>query len=58
MEAAVHHERAAALNPAPLAKAALARAADDCRSRAEAMWPETCIDRFVLFVIFWEIHVV
>ena len=37
MEAAAHYHWAAALNPAPLSKAAFARFADDCRSRAGAM---------------------
>ena len=36
-EAAAHYERAAALQPAPLPKAALADAAASCRAEAEAM---------------------
>ena len=37
MEAATHYERAAALCPAPAAKAAIAGNAAWCRSQAEAM---------------------
>jgi len=36
-EAATHYERAAALHPAPLAKADFADCADRCRRLAEAM---------------------